>query len=178
MDGRWRGRRRSLLGSLVLAVYLAGGLGPAGGALAALWHDGPGAQGACGCAEGAACCGAACCAPAPAAADAGLPDCCRDVTVEAAPSCCDAAAGHPAARDPGQVAGPAGVLALVSRCTCGHRDHQSSFAHVLDAHVPMLGRAGICPPPVAVLAPGNTASVATWRPEPRDRVPKSSRPVG
>ena len=78
VDGRGLTCRRSLPGSLALVVYLAGGLGPAGGALAVLWHDGHAARGACGCAEGAACCGAACCAPAPAAST-DLPDCCGDL---------------------------------------------------------------------------------------------------
>ncbi|MBK8167553.1 MAG: hypothetical protein IPK64_16535 [bacterium] len=177
MNGFRHSHRCRLAGILALAVYLAGGLGPAGGALATLARDGHGARGACGCAEGDACCGAACCAPA-ATAPAALPDCCGPAVVDAAPSCCGNSGSHPAAHGHGPADGqaPFDGLALVARCTCGQRDHQSSFVHFLDAHVPALERAGICPPPVASLAPGGPATVTAWRPEPRDRVPKSSRP--
>lgn len=131
--GRWR-----LVGALAVGVYLAGGLGPAGGALAAYLRsvEAP-VPGVCGCTEGAACCGAACCAPAGAADD------------------------------------PAGALALVARCTCGHRDHQSTGVHLPDAHLPAAARVGACPPPAARLARERDARAAVWSPEPRDGVPKS-----
>lgn len=151
----WLDRRRGWLGGLALAAYMAGGLGPAGGALAAFLHEGRPARGACGCGEGATCCGAACCAPAAVTAAGGLPDCCAD-------------ASEPE---------PAGAPALVAGCNCGHRDHQSSRAQALDSHLPILALTSLCPPPVADLAPGSPIQVAAWRLEPLDRVPKSSPPI-
>lgn len=166
MGGRLQqGWRRAAI-ALVACAYVAGGLGPAGSALATLLAGGRGqAPGACGCAEGEACCGAACCAPAAAAV---VPDCCAIDVAEAGPSCCE---------DPAAVAvdpAPVAELALVSRCTCGQRDHQSACVHLLDAHLPAVTRSGACPPPSSRLAFDRAAARAVWRPEPRDRVPKPS----
>lgn len=160
---RWR-----LLGALAVGVYLAGGLGPAGGALAALLRGAAApAPGACGCTEGAACCGAACCAPVGEAhASAPLPDCCLPPGVASGGSCCDE---PPAATT---VADPADVLAFVARCTCGHRDQQSAGVHLPDAHLPSPARVGACPPPAARQARERDTRAGVWSPEPRDGVPK------
>lgn len=172
MKERSHRRRWRLLGVLAVGVYLAGGLGPAGGALASLLR-GPAAPapGACGCTEGAACCGAACCAPVSEAhASDPLPDCCLPPGVASGGSCCEA----PQAAAASAAADPADVLALVAGCTCGHRDHQLPGVHLPDAHLPSPARVGACPPPAARLAREREARAGVWSPEPRDGVPKSS----
>ena len=145
-----------------MIAYLAGGLGPAGGALATLLHDGGAARGACGCTEGEACCGAACCAPAESAP---LPPCCAEP---------GAVVGDASEVSEPAPALPPGALALVSRCTCGHRDHQGACIHPLDTHLPTVTRTGSCPPPSSPRAAERAAAFTDWRPEPRDRVPKPS----
>jgi len=147
-----------------ILFYVCGALGSASGAVADLCRDGgaPGARGACGCAEGASCCGAACCAPAPQTPSCCLPegagplDCC-ETEAEAAPP-------------------PAHLPVLTSGCTCGQRHPQSSPVHVYDAHLPSAVRAGICPPLVTHRRAAWSAQASCWRPEPRDRVPKAPDP--
>lgn len=154
-------RRRRLLGILSLLAYLWGGAGLAAGAVADLMRAAGAAPvaGPCGCAEGADCCGAACCKPVD-----DIPDCCRPESAALAGSCCDV---EEAPAPPASVA-----LALVARCTCGHRDHSSAFFHALDAHVPAVAAAGYCRPPSAPFGCALSGSASVWRPEPRDRVPK------
>jgi hypothetical protein len=142
-------RQRRIAGSLAILIYLCGCLGSAAGAVAALL-GGAGSSagsGACGCTEGDACCGAACCAPAVAAET---------------PSCCG---GEP---DPPSEP----VLAMVARCTCGHRDHHAALACGYDLHLPSAARVGAGPPAVAHHHPLLRLAVPSRQPEPRDQVPK------
>ena len=169
MDDRRHARLRRLLGSLAILSYLCGGPGTATGMVVELLGAGDGRpiHGACGCGEAADCCGAACCDPAPIEV---LPDCCRADIPAVTMSCC---ADEPAAALPSTA--PAPALALVARCTCGQRDHQTSLIPVHDAHLPVNAGLHLCPPPSERFGCLHHPSAATWRPEPRDRVPKTPR---
>lgn len=167
---------RRLPGILAVLVYVTGGFGPTGGPVLAALTDGGGrpAAGACGCTEGDACCGTACCAPAEPAvsdccapADPGVPDCCASAATDIADCCA------PTARSP--VPAAAVTLALVSRCTCGQRDHAGVPCRALDHHLPAVVRVGTCLPPRTRLARIGPLVAAARHPEPPEAVPKPSR---